>query len=930
MGSNASIRLTSGEAEQGDAANPSEKQASPAGNSRRLQREHLLVFVSLPTSSIHQDRGLVHSAGFFHRTDSYYKISEYLVLNVSNVPLNQVFVMPSLSPPPPPRSSQVTTSSASAALGPAVYRKAKRAPLRRPADTRNWSEVDFESVFKKSCRDEFLRLAREAQEGITDVIFELATLSYKAFLSLAAGDFYRNWGQDPTAVSLFDITTAFPVGSRSARLLSPNPVQDTGLAAAGKHPLWRATADALMTTGTTTITSAPARMSSTITEHIREYATGVNVREMPNTPVRARRMQAVYKAIDNLQAHEPQTAHTTLPELQRQLAQLTAGDDASSTAMTSVVMTDGASSQQEAEPAAEYDDLEGEDEDEDEEDVDVDGNDGDNDGQDGGGQGPAKAQAVAQAKETCARKIKALVAISKKLVQEPVTAQSPPIDVAGRRVDPQTNRSKTSLPHIGLRAPFVLIANCSKFTRRMMPQIAPSSLHAIALGGTGMYEVFCAETPGHFDVRGADRMALRSLKNVTLVPGNKAAMFEQIAFVDRYTLNLTGRVIAHDNNGRVGYPVESEIEKRKKAKKCEFRLTAERGKRDQERDAKDLHATAKTSQAAQSAARLNVNKNMRPKANYDILVQARTVQRMHGEELLSKETALRQIRKEAYYWNKVIEASRTAQANVGAGDGNGDGNGDGAGAGGAQEKLDLTQLQNITTNTRGKRRLLVFAGTDYGIAKMSETVAMTQAQIQTHINRYHQLHDSPAAQPPAALPPSPAVGLQAPPCTGANAHATATTTAVESGETSTIPQNNGTDDQRRVAHLEDCQETRKWFEGNETVKAALEELTKPENVFQGACFIQYTIKSRDTHAAVGIAIAEASSHLEPNRVVLAPYTRGFQPNTTTTNNASPAAGSTPLLTSAASSGLSDATGAPMSTMGLSSSPGGDYNRLPMQ
>lgn len=84
----------------------------------------------------------------------------------------------------------------------------------------------------------------------------------------------------------------------------------------------------------------------------------------------------------------------------------------------------------------------------------------------------------------------------------------------------------------------------------------------------------------------------------------------------------------------------------------------------------------------------------------------------------------------------------------------------------------------------------------------------------------------------------------------------------------------------------------------------------------------YTIKSRDPHAAVGIAIAGASPHFEPNRAVLAPYTRGFQPITTTTNNASPAAGTPPLLTSAASLSSSDATGAPMSTMGLSSSPGG--------
>ena len=185
---------------------------------------------------------------------------------------------------------------------------------------------------------------------------------------------------------------------------------------------------------------------------------------------------------------------------------------------------------------------------------------------------------IIAANESSARTIKALVAISKKLVQEPSTAQSPPIDVAAvraacfrptdfqqhecqevanivnilrpyvpkRRLDPQTNRSKASLPLIALRAPFVLIANTilqaaeySEFTRRMMPQIAPSSLHAIALGATGMYEVFCAETPKHFDVKGADRMALRNYKNVTQVPGNKRAIFEQ--FFDMQKVDATCR-----------------------------------------------------------------------------------------------------------------------------------------------------------------------------------------------------------------------------------------------------------------------------------------------------------------------------------------------------------------------------------------------------
>ena len=121
-----------------------------------------------------------------------------------------------------------------------------------------------------------------------------------------------------------------------------------------------------------------------------------DVREMPDTPARARRMQAVYKAIDNLQAHEPQTVNTTLPDLQQQLVQLTASDFASSTAIAGVVM---APLQQEVvQPTDENDDLEGDEDEDDEDDADGDQDDEDqNDGQGGGGQGPLQGVAPAQA-----------------------------------------------------------------------------------------------------------------------------------------------------------------------------------------------------------------------------------------------------------------------------------------------------------------------------------------------------------------------------------------------------------------------------------------------------------------------------------------------------------------------------------------------------
>ncbi|KAG0195044.1 hypothetical protein BGX28_002470, partial [Mortierella sp. GBA30] len=63
------------------------------------------------------------------------------------------------------------------------------------------------------------------------------------------------------------------------------------------------------------------------------------------------------------------------------------------------------------------------------------------------------------------------------------------------------------------------------------------------------------------------------------------------------------------------------------------------------------------------------------------------------------------------------------------------------------ERLDLSKLQGLSTNSRGKTRTLVYAGTDYGVRKMSETVAQTHSQIQAHINRFHQLFDN-MVEPP--------------------------------------------------------------------------------------------------------------------------------------------------------------------------------------
>ncbi|KAF9355574.1 hypothetical protein BGX26_006385 [Mortierella sp. AD094] len=50
--------------------------------------------------------------------------------------------------------------------------------------------------------------------------------------------------------------------------------------------------------------------------------------------------------------------------------------------------------------------------------------------------------------------------------------------------------------------------------------------------------------------------------------------------------------------------------------------------------------------------------------------------------------------------------------------------------------MDISELR---ANCRGRERTLVFSGSDYGICKLSQTVALSQARIEEHLNNYYAL-----------------------------------------------------------------------------------------------------------------------------------------------------------------------------------------------
>ncbi|KAG0253319.1 hypothetical protein BG011_006431 [Mortierella polycephala] len=160
---------------------------------------------------------------------------------------------------------------------------------------------------------------------------------------------------------------------------------------------------------------------------------------------------------------------------------------------------------------------------------------------------------------------------------------------------------KSSISHVPLHAPTVLIANsvfrstgCREFTRKMAPVASTPSLHSLALGVMGAFEIFCAKG-GMFNVNDASGEILTMGVRATL-PENKPAIFgaffdlerskmiydnhglrfyNHIVYVDPYIVHLVGNVIPNggalirgsESRNRRGHPVVSHIDQEKKRRK---------------------------------------------------------------------------------------------------------------------------------------------------------------------------------------------------------------------------------------------------------------------------------------------------------------------------------------------------------------------------
>lgn len=236
-------------------------------------------------------------------------------------------------------------------------------------------------------------------------------------------------------------------------------------------------------------------------------------------------------------------------------------------------------------------------------------------------------------------------------------------------------------------------------------------------------------------------------------------------YVDEYTIRILGEVIEHGED-RSGYPVTSQYDqKRKKKRGCPKRnWTSEYLELDMSKEAieaerrgvssrvKDLESDVKVLRQqhaqldrqlseASSQHRVNertlkgttgTNVSLQELESYVQLQEARNNVRETRTTLGSQEADLRNGRREQYYWQKMSKMSegstpksrprkeavmtKPTRDNPVAED--------------FTESLDISGLTGVD---------VTFAGTDYGLRKMSVTVPMTPKAIEIHLNRFHAL-----------------------------------------------------------------------------------------------------------------------------------------------------------------------------------------------
>ena len=250
---------------------------------------------------------------------------------------------------------------------------------------------------------------------------------------------------------------------------------------------------------------------------------------------------------------------------------------------------------------------------------------------------------------------------------------------------------------------------------------------------------------------------------------DKLISINRLSFCDKYTIRLTGEQIKHggmkgDGGLRMGYPDCSAYDKRNSEAKRqrssswakEFlqtgltkeeieELASRSGKElnKQENVVKSLRDEVEVRLKSQDEASLRVKR--KEAGAYMKLIEARRSLRAIRSTFQLEDEKVKALRQQTYRLNKMSKAAEGALRSKAR-------SRQGAAASSpptmstptwerpaiedSTKFLDLSQLRASTD----KSRILTYCGTDRGIVKMSESMAMPYAGIQTHLNRYHALN----------------------------------------------------------------------------------------------------------------------------------------------------------------------------------------------
>ncbi|KAG0006462.1 hypothetical protein BGZ65_007741 [Modicella reniformis] len=233
-------------------------------------------------------------------------------------------------------------------------------------------------------------------------------------------------------------------------------------------------------------------------------------------------------------------------------------------------------------------------------------------------------------------------------------------------------------------------------------------------------------------------------------------------------IRMTGEVIPHGAN-RNGFPVRSRYEERKKNMDggsdasrwaAEFRASGKTRNETKESEIKPFRKDVSDKQKVQSQASVNLKAGMT--GAYQELQTARVDLRAKRKLLTPREKELQRLRKVSYHWNKMERAAGSSQTTSRTPRG-----GSASQAANTAPTWDRPKAEDRTLNldisalihaADGNSKVIAFAGTDYGVRRMSETVPQTLKEISAHINRYTLLSDGQASSQTPSQSPS-----QAPP-----------------------------------------------------------------------------------------------------------------------------------------------------------------------